>query len=349
MQQAMALSEDRRRELGNGGRLLLMQHLSDDGAPSQAVPVPTKPVTDGPPTEEEKSALVLSCMPSNHCYVNEVLHSSSVEGPLNSRASCAQHFGLVESTPRAAKEAFKSQFARFCAFQRCYRVSLDYSYEEEYQGSVTWGDRETAVWLAAFDRAARVWALGPRVGQYVLPRPPPASHGLGGEEARRAEVRRRAAAAAPPAPPPPPPPPPPTEAAPRDLYKVHKRLGFPALPKDAQLDVLVNGNLTHIESITPGFGRGRAVLPSRLIEKYITVSPAEVVQYLRSHGYVRALLAQHSQAPDRDGTHVVKRGSGFVRYDSDRGCQLGDREFATEKDLLDALAEEMLRAVGKAK
>ena len=45
----------------------------------------------------------------------------------------------------------------------------------------------------------------------------------------------------------------------------------------------------------------------------------------------------------------MKRGSGFVRYDSDRGCRLGDREFATEKDLLDALAEEMLRAVGKAK
>ena len=150
------MHEEGAADLGESGRLLLANALSEVHAPLLSA--------RGPPTPEERAALVRQCISADGKdwnRVNLVVRSSSIEGPLDASAACAEHFGLRRDAPPAVRLTFKQRFPRFCARKKCFRATIAYSYEEEYQGYVTWGWSGERRVLAAFDRDARAWAIGP--------------------------------------------------------------------------------------------------------------------------------------------------------------------------------------------
>ncbi len=106
-----------------------------------------------------------------------------------------------------------------------------------------------------------------------------------------------------------------------ELFQVHERLGFPAIPKAEQLDLVVNDNVAPVAAIAPDAWRslGTGFLSSELAEKYITVTVAEVAEYMDTHGWAeKHLTPRGSQA---DGFHREKRGDRIVGYYMERGIR----------------------------
>ena len=110
----------------------------------------------------KKRALVQWCFRSGECETDRVLHGSSVRGPFDTRATCADMSGF-ENDMGLSREALEKTLEEFATkYEKCYRVDIEKSYDEEYQGYATWGaNHEKKAWLAAFEEGR--WVLGPHV------------------------------------------------------------------------------------------------------------------------------------------------------------------------------------------
>ena len=112
----------------------------------------------------KKRALVQRCFRSGECETDRVLHSSSVQGPLDTRATCANMSGFENwrlGRFGLSKEELEKELEEFGEkYEKCYRVDIEKSYYEEYQGYATYGSsHEKKAWLAAFEEGR--WVIGP--------------------------------------------------------------------------------------------------------------------------------------------------------------------------------------------
>ena len=129
-----------------------------------SAPAPAPATVEGLPTDADKRALVQRCFRSGECETDRVLHSSSVRGPLDTRATCADMSGLEnwrQGRSGLSGEELEKTLEEFATkYEKCYRVDVEKSYDEEYQGYATWGaSHEKKAWLAAFEGGR--WVLGP--------------------------------------------------------------------------------------------------------------------------------------------------------------------------------------------
>ena len=85
------------------------------------------------PTDADKRALVQRCLKKGWNNTDEVLHNSSVRGPLETRATLRERNWAPQICLDMSTEDFEKKF------EKCFRVDIEYSYSEEYQGYVTGG------------------------------------------------------------------------------------------------------------------------------------------------------------------------------------------------------------------
>ena len=114
----------------------------------------------------KKRALVQWCFRSGECETDRVLHGSSVRGPFDTRATCADMSGLEnwrQGRFGLSGEELEKTLEEFATkYEKCYRVDVEKSYDEEYQGYATWGaNHEKKAWLAAFEEGK--WVIGSHV------------------------------------------------------------------------------------------------------------------------------------------------------------------------------------------
>ena len=100
--------------------------------------------------------------------------------------------------------------------------------------------------------------------------------------------------------------------------EAHSARGFPAISKEAQLQILVHQRVEIIKKLVPEFENNQAWNP-RLLGYYITISKQELNDYLRQIDYLGQELQKAKAFPSSDGLKIIEEDGVYSIYWMERG------------------------------
>ena len=91
------------------------------------------------------------------------------------------------------------------------------------------------------------------------------------------------------------------------IFNAHKAIGYPALTKEQQFDILDNENTAPLRSLTP-----YPFIPTGLLNHYITVEPEEYLEHLRQQNLLERLKFDPEDLRDGFFIHYTSKGYKFL-------------------------------------
>lgn len=98
-----------------------------------------------------------------------------------------------------------------------------------------------------------------------------------------------------------------TEKLSNEINKVcltHEKLKYPELDKITQMKIMETGDLSSIAKLVPEYKD--KVTPTKLLEKYITITKAEFSDYLIQSVYIEKQKIENANNPEQDGIWIIE-------------------------------------------
>lgn len=100
------------------------------------------------------------------------------------------------------------------------------------------------------------------------------------------------------------------------VYIAHQKLGFPALSKEIQAQILLRSDYSPIQQLVP---EKQYPFPLHLVKQYITLSKTEFKTYLENSNYLTVNQENYLRQPERDGMWIRNKGEGYEVIWQERG------------------------------
>lgn len=98
-----------------------------------------------------------------------------------------------------------------------------------------------------------------------------------------------------------------------EAYKIHRKLGFPKIDDEIQLEILTTENYQPIMDLSPD----KKTFIFGLLNEYITVTKKQLREHLIETNYIEDRLNSFSNS--YDGFWLNKSGEKYVFFERERG------------------------------
>lgn len=117
-----------------------------------------------------------------------------------------------------------------------------------------------------------------------------------------------------------------------EVYRFHEKMGFQAISKKDQFEILTTYNYEPIKRLAPK-EISELPFPLGLITDYITVTKEELKNYLIEIDYLETQLKKYT--PTYDGFWVRMKGNQYEFFERERGHEFNFKIVETVDEIID--------------